>query len=101
MDKLLDSFLPPELPVSGEPGTPPVAHEYADAQVEAQKKRGDVRTALVRKVDMPTFGTVEKFEGKYGIVVYVEANWGAHVNVGLQEGVQDVIASTFRLGAYT
>ena len=64
------------------------------------KRRRAARSALVSKVEVPAFGTVEQFAGAYGTVVYVEANWGSHSKVGLQEGVQDVIASTFNLSVH-
>ncbi|KZT67120.1 alpha/beta-hydrolase [Daedalea quercina L-15889] len=99
IDKLLNQLLPPEFPIPGEPGTP-VPHEHAQALAQAQKKRSDAHAALVRKVDVPEFGTVEQFEGTSGTVVYVQAHWGAHGFVGLQEGVQDVIASTLKLGVH-
>ncbi|KAH9829700.1 Alpha/Beta hydrolase protein [Rhodofomes roseus] len=99
MDKLLDPLLPPDFPLPDNPGAP-VPHEHFQAFTEAQKARREARTALVRKVDVPAFGTIEQFEGTYGTVVYVEANWGSHSKVGLQEGVQDVIASMFKLGVH-
>ena len=48
-------------------------------------------------MEVPNFGTVEKFDGAYGEVVYVETLDGSHADVGLLEGVQDVIADTFAL----
>ena len=75
----------------------PSSEEYA-AFLDAQKQRRVARSELVRKVEVPSFGTIEEFDGSAGKVVYVETFWGKHNEVGLQEGVQDVIASTFRLG---
>lgn len=100
MDKLLDPFLPPDVPLPDKPGTP-VSNEHFQAFTDAQQKRREARSALVRKVEVPAFGTVEQFAGAYGTVVYVETNWGSHSKVGVQEGVQDVIASTFNLGVHT
>ncbi|KZT67119.1 alpha/beta-hydrolase [Daedalea quercina L-15889] len=99
MDKLLDPLLPAAVSLPEKPGVP-VSHEHFIAFSEAQEKRREARTALVRKTDIPDFGTLEQFEGAYGTVVYVETNWGSHSKVGLQEGVQDIIASTFRLGVH-
>ncbi|KAI0351425.1 alpha/beta-hydrolase [Trametes cingulata] len=101
---LLDVLLDPHLPASpvSFPATPDQilgSEDYA-TYVEAQKQRREMRSELVRKVEMPTFGTVEEFDGAAGKVVYVETFWGAHNDVGVQEGVQDVLASTFRLGAH-
>ncbi|KZT12160.1 alpha/beta-hydrolase [Laetiporus sulphureus 93-53] len=97
LDHLLGPLLPPEVPLPLEPGKP-ISHERFTAFTEAQAKRKEARTALVRKVEVPAFGTMEEFDGVYGRVVYVETSWGAHSKVGLQEGVQDAISSTFRLG---
>lgn len=101
---LLDQLLDPHLP-SGSIALPPLgtgaltAEEYA-IFVEVQKQRRTARSELVRKVEVPTFGTIEEFDGTAGKVVYVETFWGKHNEVGLQEGVQDIIASTFHLGPY-
>ena len=73
--------------------------QYAEF-LENQKQRNAKRSELVRKVEIPNFGTVEEFDGAAGKVVYVETFWGSHNLVGLQEGVQDVIASTFWLGSH-
>ncbi|KAI0629835.1 alpha/beta-hydrolase [Trametes polyzona] len=99
---LLDVLLDPHLPTSpvSFPATPDQilnSEDYA-AYTEAQKQRHTARSELVRKIEVPTFGTIEEFDGSAGKVVYVETFWGAHNDVGLQEGVQDVMASTFSLG---
>ncbi|CDO72045.1 hypothetical protein BN946_scf184943.g80 [Trametes cinnabarina] len=101
---LLDVLLDPHLPASpvSFPDTPDQilsSEDYATF-LEAQKQRRAARNELVRKVEVPTFGTVEEFEGTAGKVVYVETFWGAHADVGLQEGVQDAMASTFRLAQH-
>ncbi|KAI0754611.1 alpha/beta-hydrolase [Daedaleopsis nitida] len=98
---LLDQLLDPHLPVSiALPPTPDgvLSPEDHAQYLEAQKQRRAARSELLRKIEMPTFGTVEEFDGTAGKVVYVETFWGKHNEVGLQEGVQDIIASTFRLG---
>lgn len=97
LDKLLDPHLPEAISL---PATPNVilSKEDYQAYVEAEKQRRTVRSQLVRKTELPSFGTVEEFDGAAGKVVYVETFWGKHDQVGLQEGIQDVIASTFRLG---
>ncbi|GBE85217.1 Protein bem46 [Sparassis crispa] len=96
LERLLDTILPPPGVLPSTPGIVVNGPEFA-AFTDAQSKRRDARTALVRKVEVPNFGTVEEFDGKYGRVVYVESLWGSHSKVGLQEGVQDVIATTFGL----
>ncbi|OSD02496.1 alpha/beta-hydrolase [Trametes coccinea BRFM310] len=98
---LLDVLLDPHLPASpvSFPETPDQilnSDDYA-AFIEAQKQRRAARNELVKKVEVPTFGTIEEFDSTAGKVVYVETFWGAHDDVGLQEGVQDVMASTFKL----
>ncbi|KAI0671098.1 alpha/beta-hydrolase [Trametes maxima] len=99
---LLDVLLDPHLPTSpvSFPSTPDQIMQSDDyaVYIEVQKQRHTARSKLVRRVDVPTLGSIEEFDGSAGKVVYVEAFWGAHNNVGLQEGVQDVMASTFRLG---
>ncbi|KAI0330811.1 alpha/beta-hydrolase [Cubamyces sp. BRFM 1775] len=100
LDILLDPLLP-SAPVSL-PATPDAilsSEDYATF-IEVQKQRRVARSELVRKVEVPTFGTIEEFDGSAGKVVYVETYWGAHNNVGLQEGVQDVLARTFGLDFY-
>ncbi|OBZ71304.1 Monoacylglycerol lipase ABHD12 [Grifola frondosa] len=81
LDRLLDLYLPPVVPLPSSAGI-----------------TAGARNELVRKIEVPSFGTVEEFDGRAGKVVYVESLWGTHREVGVQEGVQDVIASTFRLG---
>ncbi|PIL35196.1 transporter [Ganoderma sinense ZZ0214-1] len=94
---LLDKLLAPHLPVA--PLLPPnpdmtfTQEQYA-AVIEGEKARRAKRSELVRKVDIPSFGTIEEFDGSAGKVVYVETFWGQHNKVGLQEGVQDVIAKS-------
>ncbi|KAI9060865.1 alpha/beta-hydrolase [Trametes sanguinea] len=98
---LLDVLLDPHLPASpvSFPETPDQILKSEDyvAFIEVQKERRAARSKLVRKVEVPTFGTIEEFDGSAGKVVYVETFWGAHDDVGLQEGVQDIMASTFGL----
>lgn len=100
---LLDALLDPHLPVAfALPDTPsviPSAEEYKSF-IDAEKQRRLARSKLVRKVELPSFGVIEEFDGFAGRVVYIETFWGQHNLVGLQEGVQDIIASTFRLGAH-
>ncbi|KAI0823166.1 alpha/beta-hydrolase [Trametes gibbosa] len=100
---ILDVLLDPHLPSSpiSLPATPDqiLGSEDYTAFVEMQKQRREKRSELVRKTEVPTFGNIEEFDGTAGKVVYVETFWGAHNNVGLQEGVQDVLANTFGLGA--
>ncbi|CCL99465.1 uncharacterized protein FIBRA_01483 [Fibroporia radiculosa] len=97
LDHLLDPLLPPSVSLPNAPGIP-VSDELFSAFIEGQAKRRDARTALVRRVDVPNFGSIEEFDGPFGSVTYVETLWGEHDKVGLQEGVQDVIASMFGLG---
>lgn len=101
---LLDVLLDPHLPSSpiSLPATPDQILGSADyaTYIETQKLRREKRSELVRKLEVPTFGVIEEFDGTAGKVVYVETFWGAHNDVGLQEGVQDIIASTFRLGVH-
>jgi abhydrolase domain-containing protein 12 len=98
VDKLLDPLLPKrtiELPDA--PGAQFPAEDLA-AFTKEQKDRRTARSALVRKTEVPNFGIVEEFDGhKAPRVVYVEAFWGGHAQVGLQEGVQDEIAKLYNL----
>lgn len=99
---LLDHLLDPHLPAAlSLPNTPDVRYtpEEYNAFIDAEKARRLARSKLVRKAEVPSFGTIEEFDGPAGKVVYVETFWGQHNEVGLQEGVQDIIGSTFRLGA--
>lgn len=65
-----------------------------------------MRSTLVHKREIPGFGVVEEFDrdGPDGNgdrkVVYVETFWGSHSRIGLQEGVQEEIARTFKLGPF-
>ena len=99
LDKLLDPHLPVAISLPPNPDMTYTKEQYAEF-LENQKQRNAKRSELVRKVEIPNFGTVEEFDGTAGKVVYVETFWGSHNLVGLQEGVQDVIASTFRLGSH-
>ncbi|KAI0927529.1 hypothetical protein AcV5_008043 [Taiwanofungus camphoratus] len=99
LDRLLEPLLPPSVSLPSAPGTT-VSKEVFAAFSEAQSKRKAARIALVQRVEISNFGTVEQFDNAFGRVVYVESTWGSHVKVGLQEGVQDVIAMTFKLGNF-
>ncbi|KAH9950624.1 Alpha/Beta hydrolase protein [Amylocystis lapponica] len=99
LDRLLDPLLPPSVALPPGPGAAVTADMFKEYR-EALNKRQAARTALVKKVELPNLGTIEKFDGAYGRVVYVEALYGSHSRVGLQEGIQDIIAETFRLGTF-
>ncbi|KAH9924630.1 alpha/beta-hydrolase [Epithele typhae] len=99
LDTLLDPHLPAAQALPDSPSIVPSDGEYR-TYLEVQKERRTLRSQLVRKIEVPTFGTIEEFDGSAGKVVYVETFWGNHNEVGLQEGVQDLIASTFRLGTH-
>ncbi|TCD62097.1 hypothetical protein EIP91_007472 [Steccherinum ochraceum] len=100
IDHLMSPYLPllPLLPQA--PGAAPLTASEYEAYIESLRKRKEARTLLVKKTEVPNFGVVEEFEAKNGKVVYVEAMWGGHNVVGLQEGVQDEIAKMFRLGKH-
>ncbi|RPD56145.1 alpha/beta-hydrolase [Lentinus tigrinus ALCF2SS1-7] len=98
LDKLLDPHLPEAISLPATPDVLLTQEEYK-AYLDAEKERRAARSELVRKTELPSFGTIEEFDGTAGKVVYVETFWGKHNEVGLQEGIQDVIASTFRLGS--
>ncbi|KAH9850245.1 alpha/beta-hydrolase [Lenzites betulinus] len=100
---LLDILLDPHLPSSpiSLPATPDqilVSEDYT-AYIEMQKQRREKRSELVRKTEIPAFGVIEEFDGTAGKIVYIETFGAAHNNVGVQEGVQDVLATMFGLGA--
>lgn len=98
-DHLLDPLLPPSTALPSSPGLAITTEEYT-AYTAAHSKRREARTAIVKKFEVPNFGVIEEFEGSEGKIVYLEALWGSHADVGLHEGVQDEIAKMFRLGAY-
>lgn len=100
LDRLLAPHLPPVsvvLPMA--PGSAFSPEQYATYTAE-QQKRLAARSKLVRKVEVNNFGTIEEFDGGAGKVIYVEAFWGQHQRIGLQEGVQDIVARTFQLGRH-
>jgi abhydrolase domain-containing protein 12 len=100
IDKLLDPLLP--LSTVSFP-TAPGAHlstEELLAFRKEQEARSLKRGEIVKKTDVPNFGMVEEFKGLQAPVVYAETFWGAHAQVGLQEGVQDEMGKLFKLGAY-
>ena len=99
LDKLLDPHLPVAISLPPNPDMTYTKEQYAEF-LENQKQRNAKRSELVRKVDIPNFGTVEEFDGTAGKVVYVETFWGSHTRIGVQEGVQEEIARTFKLGPY-
>lgn len=98
IDKLLDPLLPEQsLELPSAPGAVFSSEDFA-AFTKARDDRRAARSALVRKTEIPSFGVVEEFEGHNAPrVVYVEAFWGSHAEVGLQEGVQDEIQKFFNL----
>ncbi|KAH8103860.1 alpha/beta-hydrolase [Cristinia sonorae] len=100
LDKLMDPYLPKLGFMPSNPGAPLTEAEF-ETYKESLRKRNDARALLVKQAEIPNFGVVEEFETNYGKVVYVEAMWGGHDVVGLQEGVQDQIAKMFSLGSYS
>ena len=96
LDQLLEPLLPPSVSLPPGPGGP-IDQELLKQHREAQEQRHAAHTVLVQRMEVPNFGTIEKFVGAYGEVVYVETLDGSHADVGLLEGVQDVIADTFAL----
>ncbi|KAI0088489.1 Alpha/Beta hydrolase protein [Irpex rosettiformis] len=95
---LIDKLLDPLLPVLASATDSSLSPEDFAAFTKAQGDRRDAKNALVRKTDIPNFGTVEEFNGQNAPkVVYVECFWGKHIDVGMQEGVQDEIGKLFDL----
>ena len=93
-DKVLDSHLPTLL--SERDGS--ISPEDLAAVTKARNERNVAKDALVRKTDIANFGTVEEFSGNNAPkFVYVECFWGRHIDVGMQEGVQDEIGRLFDL----
>lgn len=95
----MSPYLPQVNHLPTAPGAPLSPSEF-EAYKDALRKRKEARALLTKKTEVPNFDVVEEFETKNGKIVYVEALWGGHNIIGLQEGVQDEIAKMFRLGSY-
>ena len=79
---------------------PEVAEEIEDAAKAAGSAQGATRGLAERAIErLGKLSTLERERGR-GPVAHLQTFYGAHERVGLQEGVQDVIARTFRLVAY-
>lgn len=96
----MDPYLPQLSHLPTAPGTTVTPVEF-EAFTESLRKRHEARALLVKKTEIRNLGVVEEFEAQNGKVVYVEAMWGGHNIVTLQEGVQDEIARMFNLGIRT
>lgn len=95
---LFDKVLDPHLPVSLSDRDGSILPEDLATVTKARNERNVAKNALVRKTDIASFGTVEEFSGKNAPkFVYVECFWGRHIDVGMQEGVQDEIGRLFDL----
>jgi abhydrolase domain-containing protein 12 len=60
-----------------------------------QKVLDDKRSEILNHRDLLNFGTVDESEQDGRKVVLVKALAGGHDYVGAQEGVQDIIGTTF------
>ena len=102
---LIDKFLEPLLPTNtvqlpSAPGKH-LSTEELLAWRQQQEARSAKRGEIVRRTDIPNFGTIEEFKGLQAPVVYVETFWGSHSRIGVHEGVQDQMAKLFSLGPYS
>ena len=112
--RLFDAFLEKHLPplpeitpemmaaimVSDEnPDTGPAPSEVSESVEALLQERAAQRRELVRVSEMERVGRMEVFakDRKDGEVVFLHTRWGAH-DVGLLEGVQDLMAEMFKMG---
>lgn len=104
---LFNVLLDPLLPLL--PQAPILPSEYQnfdwDAHRSAIQKRNERRNELLHTQNITGFGTVQSFartlkEGSESAeVVYVEALWGGHDRVGLQQTLIDILGSVFFPGS--
>ncbi|KAG6865507.1 hypothetical protein C0991_001937 [Blastosporella zonata] len=94
---LFDAFLKPSLPSLDLPEGLSVTQESWEkfwAQRDAWNAK---RVELLTTTELPNFGTVEQFEGDGRKVVFVKTLAGGHDYLGVQEGVQDFIRTSFNV----
>ncbi|EJC98093.1 alpha/beta-hydrolase [Fomitiporia mediterranea MF3/22] len=91
-DGIVDQFLP-ILPALPESTSELQGFDWAGFEA-AKKERQTSRDALVRKQEIPGFATVHRLHrpGEFGEVLFVEAEYGGHDRVGLQESLIDLIS---------
>ncbi|KAG6844517.1 hypothetical protein H0H87_006278 [Tephrocybe sp. NHM501043] len=98
---LFDAFLKPYLPPLDLPEGLSVTQESWEkfwAQREAWTAK---RTELLTITKLPNFGIVEQFEADGRKVVFVKTLAGGHDYLGVQEGVQDFIRTSFNVHRLT
>ena len=81
------------------PDTGPAPSEVSENVEALLQERAGRRRELVSVSEMERVGRVEVFakDRKDGEVVFLHTRWGAH-DVGLLEGVQNLMAEMFKMG---
>ena len=95
---IFDAFLEPYLPEISVPqyGRTLSIEDWAQFKIESEA-RSDRRSDIVQRKELRNFGTVEEFEAEGKKVVLVKTLAGGHDYLGVQEGVQDMIRTSFGL----
>ncbi|KAH9986892.1 Alpha/Beta hydrolase protein [Russula compacta] len=98
---LFDAFLEQHLPPLPDIATTTTgaSNEVAERKAKLSEERRALRRELVATSDIARVGRVEVFskDRSHGNVVFLRTLWGGHDTVGLAEGVQDYIASMFKM----
>ncbi|KAI5896373.1 alpha/beta-hydrolase [Schizophyllum commune H4-8] len=92
-ETLFEAFLTPVLPTISD-----AEHPQANGR---EGRRALRREDIVKTISIRNFGTVQEFEDTRSggrRVIFVKALAGAHDYLGIQEGLQDILARTFDLG---
>jgi abhydrolase domain-containing protein 12 len=95
-DALFNALLAPHLPPAPTPPKSGIDDEALREYEGVLRQYEDMaikRATLVDRVIIEGFGVVEKF----GPHVSIRSQFGGHNQIGLQEGVQDVLREVFRL----
>lgn len=95
---LFGAFLEPYLPEISVPqnGGTFSAEDWAHFKIQSET-RSVRRSDIVQRRELRNFGTIEEFEAEGRKVVFVKTLAGGHDYLGVQEGVQDMIRTSFRL----
>jgi len=95
---LFGAFLEPYLPEMSVPqnGGTLSAEDWEQFKIQSEA-RSVRRNDIVQRKELRNFGTVEEFEAGGRKVVFVKTLAGGHDYLGVQEGVQDMIRTSFGL----
>jgi abhydrolase domain-containing protein 12 len=98
-DVLFQAFLERQLPPLDIPSNVLAMSKQDWEIVEGQQKaRQNKRNEILKSTSWVNFGRIDEFSENGRKIVLVKTLAGAHIHIGVQEGLQDIIGRTFAIG---